>query len=293
MLVALATVLLSGCFRYESTTVVEADGSGTAQEILAVDRTTVAAELGTDTNVEAHVPRAADFPLPGWVTVRDYADGTFEGVVMDIAFDAPEQFNERMNDVHRRLATLTGSNATSAVELSRLNDGWAFSMTTGNLAELPTPPAAKPPAPAAASARLSELYHDAELVITVQLPGRLVEHNADQRRDNRLTWRLSAQSVQTQIYARSTTNGTVASVRTSGTLQIATAVATLGGLGVFVAVARSRRSSSDAAPGSEPTLHLGDPIPSDVGPPAAWPAQPPAQPPVEGRTPGHGPRQTP
>lgn len=284
VLMALTALLLSGCFRYQSTLVVHEDGSGQAQELLVVDRRVVESMFDTDSDIEAHLPRAADFDLPDWVIATDYADGTYEGVVMDIVFDEPEQLNDRLNSLHDLLAVTVGSVASTDVRVERLRDGWDFTMRTADLAQVPTLPGTRP------DAGVAELYRGAQLVFALQLPGRVVDHNADSLVDGQLVWRISAQSVQTQMYARTTTSDALASSpRTNGRLQIATAVATLGGIAVFTAVAITRRRQLDHAGGAAALAHLGDARPIDPGPPAAWPATPPTSPPTERPPPHAGP----
>ena len=72
---ALATVALSGCFRYQSRIVVNTDGSGIVREILVIDRTMLASGAGGQPAGDSLLPRAAELSLPPWVAVRDYAAG--------------------------------------------------------------------------------------------------------------------------------------------------------------------------------------------------------------------------
>jgi hypothetical protein len=275
LLMAVAAVLLSGCFRYQSTVVVDSDGSGTAQELLLVDRAVAEEVLGSDTDVETHVPRAGDLDLPSWVAVRDYAAGGMEGVVMDLTFARPDELNFRLNSLHSYLATAMGSRSTSSVDLRQVSGGWQFSMSTTGLADMPAPAGAD-------AGAFADLYRDVELVISVQLPGQIIDHNADQKNGQQLTWRLSAQSIQTQLYARSSTGrsfGTAA--RSNRTLQVATALATAGGLGVFAAVALHRRRDRAPVAAVPGPLRLGERPAASPPPPQAWPFEPPGAPPTE------------
>lgn len=279
VLLAAACLLLSGCFRYESTLTVAEDGSGTVQELLLVNRAAAADVLGSDTGVDLHLPQAADFDLPEWVTVRDHAADGYQGVVMDVAFDRPEQLNQRLNLLHQFLASTVGSVASSSVELQRLEDGWEFTMFTADLAEVPRPAGTDPSA-------YQDQYHDAELTIAVELPGRVVAHNADEQVGDQLVWHLSARSVQTQLYVRtSTSTAIVASARTDTGLRVATALATLGGATVFAAVAVERRRRSPVDAEAAPLRRLGDRPAAPAGPPQSWPAAPPPGPPVPERGP--------
>jgi hypothetical protein len=255
--------------------VVDSDGSGSARELLLVDRSVAERLLGSDTDVDTHVPRAGNFDLPPWVAVRDYSADGMEGVVMDLTFARPDEFNFRLNSLHSYLATAMGSGATSTVDLRQVSGGWQFSMSTTGLASMP------PPAGADAG-EFAELYRDVELVISVQLPGQVVDHNADSRQGQQLTWRLSAQSIQTQMYARSSTGQSFGSTaRTNRTLQVATAIATVGGLGVFAAVAMNRRRSRPPLASSNGSLLLGERPAAAPQPPHAWPFEPPGGPPIE------------
>ena len=295
---ALATVALSGCFRYQSRIVVNADGSGIVREILVIDRTMLASGASGQPAGDSLLPRAAELSLPPWVAVRDYAAGDFQGVAMDIAFDGPEQFNERLNTLHRLLAVMMHSPATSTVDLQQRDDGWSFTMRTADLADVPSLNLSDPPPPA--------IYHRGELLLALTLPGRLAEHNADQQIDDELIWHLSAQSVQTQFYAHSVTaTRLAASTNRSTALQIATAVAAASGLALFAVVALSRpRHANAAAAGAGhrataggvaagPGRQLGEARPVEPGPPSAWPALPPPGPPTPTSPPHRGPGQFP
>ena len=277
LLTALATLLLGGCFRYQTAIVVDDDGSGRAQEVLLFDRSALASVFDTEAQIDQHVPRAADFQLPGWATARDYRQGDLEGVVLETTFDNPEQFDDRLNTLHLMLIDALGSQATAEVDLQRIENGWSFTLRTTDLAELPALPGAADPT-------LGELYRRAQLVLAVRLPGRIVEHNADEIVDGQLVWRLSANAVQTQAYARTATGGALtATATTSRPLQVATALATAGGLAVFASVAYARRRNrSHAGPDGSPSdrdLRLGDRVAADPGPPQRWPTQPPTRPP--------------
>ena len=271
VLVAMAAVLLSGCFRYQSSVAVGDDGSGRVQESLLVNRTVLEAMFDSPAAVEAHLPRADAFPLPDWVTGRNHREGVYQGVVFDLTFDDPEQLNERLNTLHRLIARVTGSRATSTVELAETSGGWTFTMQTADLAEVPE-------LPGSTARGYDALYREGELLVALRLPGRIVDHNADAVVDGQLVWRPSAHSVQTQFFARSSTGTLSGTVRSNRTLQLATALATAGGLAVFAVIGLTRRrGGSDPMP---PSLHLGEARRDDPGPPQQWPLLPPQGPPT-------------
>lgn len=314
MLMVAGTVLLSGCFRHQSSVVVNQDGSGSITETLVVDRGAV--EAG-DVPLASSLPRARDLSLPSWVTVADYATGDYEGLVLNVSFDDPQQCNERLNALHRLLAAESGSRATSAVELIRQEDGWQFTLRTNNVA-------ATPDLGLANSALADAVYHGGQLTLIVELPGRVVETNADQETDGKLVWLLSPQAVQSNFYARTHTGGGQSpSPRDDRTLQLATAAATIGGLAVFAAVALSRNrdqrrpravTDADSHGDADPDTDRGggldgglgggrghggglSPGPAVLGDPAAgpplplsqWPSSPPAAPPSTASPPHAGP----
>ena len=229
VLVATAAVLLSGCFRYQSSMVVDDDGSGRVQESLLVNRTVLESMFDTPAAVEAHLPRVADLSLPPWVTGRDHRNGLYQGVVFDLTFDDPGQLNERLNTLHRLIARATGSAATSTVDLVETDEGWSFTMQTTAIADVPE-------LPGSGARGFDALYHSGDLLVALRLPGRVVDHNADELVDGQLVWRLSAQSVQTQLFARSSTGTWAGTLRSNRLLQLATACATALGLAVFVVI---------------------------------------------------------
>ncbi len=240
MLMVTATLLLSGCFRHQSKVVVNEDGSGSITETLLVDR----GALEAGDAAAARMPRARDLALPSWVTVADYAAGSQEGLILSVAFEDPAQCNERVNALHRLLAHETGSMATTAVELTRQQDGWRFTVRTDNVAATPDLGLG------GTNALTDAVYHGGQLTLVVQLPGRVVDHNADQEINGELVWVLSAQAVQSRFYARTHTGSVRArSPRDDRTLQLATAAATIGGLAVFAAVAMSRKRNPLTAVG--------------------------------------------
>ncbi|MEZ5264582.1 MAG: hypothetical protein R2755_23010 [Acidimicrobiales bacterium] len=157
------------------------------QELLLVNWAVAEQLLESDTDVQDHLPRAADFDLPDWVVVRDHATDGYQGVLLDVSFRDPGELNQRLNLLHQFLASTVGSVATSQVELQELDDGWQFTMFTKDLAEVPGPAGTDP-------SGYADQYHDAELTIVVELPGLITAHNADEQVGNRLVWRLSARA---------------------------------------------------------------------------------------------------
>ncbi|MFN0030006.1 MAG: hypothetical protein ACKV2O_22860 [Acidimicrobiales bacterium] len=292
MLMVAATLLLSGCFRHQSSVMVNEDGSGSITETLVVNRDA----LGPgDVPPAPRLPRAGDLSLPGWITAADYVSGTDEGLILNVDFQDPAQFNERLNALHRLLASETGSAATSTVALTRLESGWEFIMRTNNVSA--------PPEPAGTNPTVADaLYHSGQLTLVVDLPGQVTEHNADQETDGKLVWFLSAQAIQSQFYARTQTGDVqTRSPRDDRTLQLATAAATIGGLAVFAAVALNRKRTSlatAAAPNGgrvkdDPAGSAGGPIlGAPAGPPpplSSWPTTPPPNPPSVATPPHAGP----
>lgn len=117
------------------------------------------------------------FALPEGMELSRYAEDGFLGATLDIPFDSPEAFAEVMSE-------LTGDPAADPpFVLSRKGNRFTFSSQGGFAVDEEVGLQA-----AEAGFDLSELY---ELRVAVSLPGRVVEHNADEvLGDGTLVWEV-------------------------------------------------------------------------------------------------------
>lgn len=178
----LGLAVLSACqMRVEFRTEVNPDGSGRFAVALGVDEEL--RELSQDSGEDPLADFDEEVP-EGWET-EPWTEGEFEGVVATRRFDSPEA-------LAIALAELENSEQQFFQEfsLTRIGNEFRFS-------------AQADPAPledSGTSPAVLESFID--LRVVVELPGRLVEHNADEAEDGRLVWQLSVTEPRT-LSARS------------------------------------------------------------------------------------------
>jgi hypothetical protein len=283
----LATLVTAGCFRLDVAVEVRPDGSGTAREIFAVDRRRTLEVMPDREGLVDAIPRADRIEnLPTWARATPYRQDGFEGVAIDLDFPTPELLGPRLKVLNSAITDTVASPATSDVVLEREGLGWRFTARQSQLSLRPD------------EARGSEirdaLYATAEIRLTLELPGRIVDHNADQVEGNRLTWTISRDVEDSELFAVSAPLEAGGGNERGRLIAWAIAFASVGGVLVGTALVLYRRPST-AGPAGGPGPRPGAaPSPSAPGreapaatgrapraaPPADWPSTPPPAPPM-------------
>lgn len=254
-----------------------------AREVLVVDRNDVGLLVG-DEVVDAHVPRARTIgPLPEWAEASDVTLGDYDGVAIEILHDGPLELEERLATTHRLLAAAAGHDVDVHVVYGPMDGGWRLVLRSTD-----RPPPVPPTAAPALGPDPREVYRSAVLRLSIDLPGRVVAHNATATDGDLLAWDLPLAAGRAELFAISAPVAATSLAEPGALVVWSTVAAALGGFVVFGFVARRRRRLDRA--GHDPNA---TPAPAPAPAPAItpadrrhWPDRPPPTPPGPRRPPG-------
>ncbi len=199
LLLPLAVLATTGCFRIEVAFLVNDDGSGTVKYTVAVsDQFT--AMMEAEGMEEGSLVEEEDLP-PG-AEVRDYSEDGYTGVVFTVPFTDYAELNSIMQSVDE--TNQEGGVGLDPPDISQDENGdWRFSMLmpaaseddgSGDLLGM--------------DALFEELLADGWFRVRVRLPGELAEHNADRVENGELVWQMGLDSTEErQLTARATSGG--------------------------------------------------------------------------------------
>ena len=281
-LVVLAVALIStACVKVNLDIDVSDDGSATLSGLIAVDAdqlSSLAEDLGEDAAVGGREEICADFTDENSfddggtdLSTKPYDNDGFCGI----------EFSGQLSpeEVEAQLGDLTDSNDGT---LRREGDGWYFELLLSEQA-LGTDDLDD----AGAFFDLDDLFGGAEYVIRVKLPGRQVEHNADEiESDGTLVWDIDLLNPPARIFARTEPgepitgdggdDGGGGGGNTLGIILIVLIVlALLGGVAYLLLRKRGDNETVDAA---EPGFGGLDAPPAAGGAAAAFPTDSPSTP---------------
>ncbi|MEZ4554184.1 MAG: hypothetical protein R3B59_09785 [Dehalococcoidia bacterium] len=210
-LLGVALVLLGGCVRAEIGVHVEDDGSGTATVLFAFKESFIDLMSSLDEGSSEEFDPEEVFSdidrsqLPEGTEVDRYEEDGFVGSRITMPFRDVQELAGLLGFVTTGAAVPSeaaedeGGFERFAIE--RTDDGWrldavAAALTTEEDLE------------SADDAFTQEFFEDASFTITIQLPGRIQEHNADEVDGNELTWNLDFESTEPrELRAVSSTSG--------------------------------------------------------------------------------------
>lgn len=205
---------------------VNRDGSGTLTVIVAVDREVQELLLASGQEVK-EIAEA----LPPEFETTEYVDGELEGIRSAVQFADIDELNALLG------TELGGGQVVDGASIVRDGDTFVFHASLGDLRE-------QFAAGAGAGAVLSEeVYDDVfDISISVQLPGELIEHNADEiGLDGEARWLITSDSI-----GELSATSSVASGLSLPLLMVA--VAGVGALGLGGALLFSRSQSLASTP---------------------------------------------
>lgn len=201
LLLPLAVLATTGCFRVELSFLVNDDGSGTVKYTVAVsDQFTAMMEAEGMEAEEGSLVEEEDLP-PG-AEVREYSEDGYTGVVFTVPFTDYAEISSIMESVHE--TNQEGGVGFVPPDISQDENGdWRFSMLmpgaseddgSGDLLGM--------------DALMEELLADGWFRVRVKLPGELAEHNADRVENGELVWQMGLDSTEErQLKARATSGG--------------------------------------------------------------------------------------
>ncbi|MDE2765597.1 MAG: hypothetical protein OXI25_04090, partial [Chloroflexota bacterium] len=178
LLLALCSVALTGCFRFELAIKVDEDGSGVANIVAAFE----------DSFLRLAGEELADFTvspdpetLPPGVAVEEYRQAGFAGQRFSVAVPDMEQLPQALEELGDESAAFI-----SDLELTREGEVWRFSLA----AELPVSEQAAGTdfVFRGDSYSLEDLLETASYTVRLALPGEIADHNADRVEDDELVW---------------------------------------------------------------------------------------------------------
>lgn len=196
LVVPVAAVLLTGCIRVEIVMRVADDGSGTISLLSAIDGSAMGAlgALGPEVgDLASTFTEIDESTLPPGGTAEPYQDDAFIGSRATIPFASPGEVAATLSEL---VADAGDANALAGpggmferLILEGDDDGWVFE------AQFPRDMVAEA---AGASggialdpALLAPLLGDASFTVRLDLPGTVVEHNADRVEADELVWDLN------------------------------------------------------------------------------------------------------
>ncbi|MYA51414.1 MAG: hypothetical protein F4Y25_11900 [Chloroflexi bacterium] len=201
LLLPLAVLVMTGCFRIEVAFLVNDDGSGAVKYTVAVsDQFTAMMEAEGMDAEEGSLVEEEDLP-PG-AEVREYSEDGYTGVVFTVPFTDYAELNSIMQSVDE--TNQEGGVGLDPPDISQDENGdWRFSMLM---------PAASEDDGSedllGMDALFEELLADGWFRVRVRLPGELAEHNADRVENGELVWQIGLDSTEErQLTARATSGG--------------------------------------------------------------------------------------
>ena len=199
LLLAAVALILVGCIRAEISIKVNEDGSGEVSVLAAFDVEVFEAfteDLGGAAG-SSELPTFSDIAeadLPPGASVEEYDEDGFTGARLTIPFEATDDIAATVDQALADAGTgdddgglLTGAdNPFEDFQLRREGDGWRFEATAAPVSE----GTEGEDAFGLGGAIFDLLLDDASFEIKVELPGDLIEHNADRIDGNTLVWEL-------------------------------------------------------------------------------------------------------
>lgn len=190
-----ATLLLSGCIRAEISIKVNEDGSGEVSVLAAFDQEAfedLAEDFGDGATTE--VPSFSDLDesnLPPGARVEEYDEDGFTGARVTIPFGAGDDIARTVSEILADSGGdgLVGGNDSTFEDFSlrREGEGWRLDAIAAPLNDA----ADGEDALGLGGPIFDLLFEDASFEIKVELPGDVIEHNADRIEGDTLVWELS------------------------------------------------------------------------------------------------------
>ncbi len=193
LLLAALAIALVGCIRAEIAIKVNEDGSGAVTVLAAFDQD--AFESLADDFGDGATPELPSFDdlaatdLPEGVSIEEYDEDGFTGVRSTFPFAATDDIASVVDEVLSDAdsdGTFGADSAFESFELRREGEGWRFEATAAPLNDALDGAEAL----GLGGAIFDLLFDDASFEIKVELPGDVIEHNADRMDGNTLVWEL-------------------------------------------------------------------------------------------------------
>ncbi len=193
-----SAVLLSGCARIEIAIQVNEDGSGTIALLSALDTSFLdAAAAAGDTDLADSFIDLDEADLPPGATIEEYDEDGFRGVRARFPFAASDDITRAIDAALSDAGDDPTGEAAGLDELferfdlRRDGDGWRFDAVVTPLFMGALPGEDGDAFDSAFDSGLAELMlEEFEFTIRLDLPGEIVEHNADAVEDGALIWSL-------------------------------------------------------------------------------------------------------
>ncbi|MGE0227031.1 MAG: hypothetical protein AB7I38_10285 [Dehalococcoidia bacterium] len=210
-LLVMVVALLSGCVRAEIGVHVEEDGSGTATVLFAFEESfidlmsSLDGGSGEEFDPEDVFSDIDPSDLPEGTEVERYEADGFVGSRITMPFQDVQELSSLLGFVTTGAAVpaeaAQDEGGFERFAIERTEDGWrldavAAALTTEEDLEN------------AEDAFTQDFFESASFTITIELPGAVEEHNADEVDGNALTWNLDFESTEArELHAVTTTSG--------------------------------------------------------------------------------------
>ena len=199
-------VLLSGCARIEVAIQVNDDGSGEIAILGALDvRFLEAAAAAGDTEFEDSLLDLDEADLPPGATIEEYDEDGFRGVRARYPFAASDDIKGAIGGALTDAGEPGGLDELfKRFELRRDGGGWRFDAVVSPIFTEALP---GDDGDALNGDLAALMLEEVEFTIRLDLPGEIVEHNADAAEDGALVWRLDPLSEEPRELTALTSGG--------------------------------------------------------------------------------------
>ena len=225
LLTALCAIVLTGCIRVELSFMVDEDGSGTVDMVVAVDEALLALSEESPDDLVGNLD-----DLPPGAVIEVYREDGFVGQRMSVPVPDMEQAAESLGGV---------DDMTDAADFDfvREGDGWRFAMDMPPLGEELAGENG-----GFAVGLAAALLDDASFRVRVSLPGEITEHNADRVENGVLVWDLDWTSLEPRTLSARSQTTSVGPVVVTVAIGAGVAVVVLAALAGRSAVRARRRA---------------------------------------------------
>ncbi len=254
LLALLASALvLTGCARIEIAIHLNDDGSGEISLLSAVDTRFLALAEDGATEIENSFIDLDEADLPPGATIEEYDEDGFRGARIRLPFAASDDVNDAINaalsdagaDLSGELSGLGPTNLFERFDLLRDDGGWRFAAVVSPFQETLSSGDGDIVGDDILDSGLVELLlEDFEFTIRLDLPGDIVEHNADAVDGSALIWNLDPFSQEPRELMALTSGGGGTNV-----LEVTTGVVVgllIGAITATIWLKSRRRSATDA-----------------------------------------------
>jgi hypothetical protein len=248
LLVALALIATACQIRFDTSVVVNEDGSGSFTIEIGLDEEF--RQLSESSDDTSDPTEGFDEIPDGW-TSEPFTDGKFEGVRVSTDFNSLEDLNTRLAQLNELSTEEEGSPTDLFQDMSIEESGGTFTFRAGaeGLAESVLSDDEGGFEGLDPSALFGELFL---IRLLVTLPGEPGEHNADELVENTFIWNIGLDDEGSEFIATSSTGGGL------NALVIVLLIVAVAAVAMYLLAKRNDTSDDDEQPAPETSVDTGE-----------------------------------